>query len=473
MRPRPDTSETEERSAVPVNGDGTATRVVGHAEQGMGMGGGGGGGGGDGMGGGGGRAISWGDLRTFSSFEYPVFRLFYGAMLGQMAAMNMQIMVRSLLVFRLTGSATALGVMAMSTALPMLVFSLFGGVIADRAQKKLVLLMGQTMSLVAALAIGLSLTTGFLTADRSFSIGPITAEAWWILIGASLWQGTIMGLMMPSRQAMLAEIVGEEQLMNAVALNTLGMNLFRLISPAAAGFIIAGAGFAPTYYVMTVLYGIAVLFILPMPRLGTMTISGRGALSDVVDGFKYVRNRPVIMLVLGITLVTVLLSMPYMMLLPVFTEEILEVGSSGLGILLMVSGVGAMGGSIVLASLPNKGRGAMLLVGSLILALGLTGFAFSESWPLSLGLMVVIGVGQTMRMTLASTLLMYYVEDEYRGRVMSIYMMEFGLTSLSVFFAAIMADVIGIQWSIGGMAMVLIVCTILFLIFVPRIRRLD
>ncbi len=152
--------------------------------------------------------------RTFSSLKVPGFRLYYGSLVGQMAAMNMQMFARSWLIYRLTGSAVILGVMSLANAEPTLFTSLFGGVIADRLQKKYVLLAGQASSAVISLGIALSLTLGYLSAER--------AGSWWILIVASVLQGSVMGLMMPSRAAIIAEIVGEEKLMNAVSLNTMG-----------------------------------------------------------------------------------------------------------------------------------------------------------------------------------------------------------------------------------------------------------
>ncbi len=435
--------------------NGAGGRAVG---AGMGMGG--------GMGGGGGAApMSLRNLRTFSSFRNPVYRLFYASMLGQMGAMNMEMMARGLLVYRLTGSAFALGLIALAQSVPMLLFSLFGGVLADRVQKKHVLMVGQGVSGVVVLGVAIALSTGFLREGY--------AGALWVLLGASVIKGTAQGLMMPSRQALLGEVVSEEQLMNAVALNNFGQNMFRLLAPALAGFLIAFFGFASTYYTMTAMYAIAVFFVVLMPRTGTMSIRGRGALGEIKDGIRYVRHDALIGMILIVTLLTVLLSMPYMTLLPVFSEKVLDVGASGLGILISVSGVGALIGSIILASLPNKRRGAMLMVGSLILGVALVGFAFSSSWYLSLALIVFVGLGQTARMTLSNTLLMYYVPDQYRGRVMSIYMMEFGLTSFSVFFAALVADAVGVQWSVGGLAMVLVILSIVVLLFVPRLRRLD
>jgi MFS family permease len=416
------------------------------------------------VGGGGIRAFLL-NRRTFSSFKNRVYLLYYGAMLGQMAAMNMQMVARSLLVYRLTGSAAILGGISLAHALPMLLLSLFGGVIADRVQKKYVMLIGQGCSAVIALGVALALTFGYLSTE--------VAGSWWILVVASLFQGTIMGLMMPSRQAILPEIVGEEQLMNAVSLNTLGTNSLRLVAPALAGFLIDAFDFKAVYFTMTVMYLLAVAFILFLPLTSTMSVRGRGALADIKEGFKYIRHQTTIVLILIFNLFAVVLSMPYMMLMPIFTDDILKVGATGMGVLMSVSGAGAMVGSVILASLPNKKRGLILLASCIVMSLALAGFSFSTSWALSLGIIVFVGLGQTGRMTLGNTLLQYYVEDEYRGRVMSIYMMEFGLVSFGAFAAGVLSESLGVQWVVGGFAIALAFLTVLTVLFVPRIRKLD
>ena len=403
--------------------------------------------------------------QTFRSFKHPVFRLYFGAMLGQMAAMNMQMFARTWLVYRLTGSPAIMGAMSFAHAIPMLTLSLFGGVIADRVQKKNVMLIGQASSAVVALGVAFSLTLGYLSPER--------AGSWWILVVASVLQGTIMALMMPSRQSILPEIVGEEELMNAVSLNMLGMNLLRLVAPAATGLLIKDLGYGAVYYVMTGMYVIAVAFIAFIPPTSTITVRGAGALSDIKEGINYIRHETTILLILVFTLFVVILSMPYMLLMPVLCVEVLKVGEGQGGVLMSVSGIGAIIGSLTLASLPNKKRGLMLLVSSFVLGLTLAGFSFSTWWYLSLGLMVFVGLAQTGRMTLGNTLLQYYVEDEYRGRVMSIYMMEFGLMSFGTFAAGLLAEAMGAQWALGGFAIVLVFLSILALALVPRLRKLD
>ena len=418
------------------------------------------------------RGISLGK-HTFKSFENPVYRLYFGAMVGQWAPMNMQMFARNWLIYRLTGSAVILGAMSFANALPLLSLSLFGGVIADRVQKKNVLLFGQISSAVVSLGIALTLTLGYLSPERTFAILGIVIPSWSLLAVGSVLQGTIMALMMPSRQAILPEIVGEEQLMNAVSLNNLGMNTLRIFGPAVAGLLITAVGYEGVYYTMTVLYLMSVVFIVLMPPTGTITLGGGGALADIKAGISYVRHKPIILIILAFTLGTVVLSMPYMFLLPIIAVDVLNVAEEQTGWLMSASGIGAIIGSIILASLPNKKRGLMLLGSGLLLGLALTGFSFSTFWYLSLGMIVFVGLGQTGRMTLGNTLLQYYVADEYRGRVMSIYMMEFGLMSFGTFTAGLLTEAVGVQWALGGFAMVLVFLSILVMVFVPQLRKLD
>jgi len=403
--------------------------------------------------------------RTFSSFKNPVYRFYYGGLLFQWFPMNMQMVARSLLIYRLTGSAAILGATTFAHAIPIILLSLFGGVIADRVQKKYVMIVGQVGSAAVSLGIALSLSMGYLSVER--------AGSWWILVVASILQGIIMGLMMPSRQAMLPEIVSGEQLMNAVSLTTMGANALRLFAPALAGFLIAAFDFAAVYYVMTASYLMSGVCIAFVPTISMITTRGSNALADIKGGLHYIRHETTILLILVFTLLVVVLSMPYMHLMAIFADDILKVGATGLGWLMSVSGIGAIIGSTALASLPNKKRGVMLLVSGVIMGVALACFSFSNSLYLSLALMVVVGLGQTGRMTLGNTLLQYYVADEYRGRVMSFYMMEFGLASFATFTAGLLAEAVGIQWAIGGFAMVLVLISILALAFVPRLRKLD
>jgi MFS family permease len=191
------------------------------------------------------------------------------------------------------------------------------------------------------------------------------------------------------------------------------------------------------------------------------------------DGLNYVRNEPTIFLILIFTLILVVLSRPYQILLPIITEDILNVGATGLGILMSVSGIGAIFCSTLIASLPNKKRGLMLLVSGLVLSIALGFFAFSKSWYLSLIMITFIGMGDTGRATLSNTLVQYYVADEYRGRVMSILIMQFGLMSFGVFFASLVAEAVGVQMALAGLAVALATLTLIIMAFGHRLRALD
>ncbi len=404
-------------------------------------------------------------LRTFSSLRVAAYRVFWFSMMAQMGAMNVQLVVRSLLMYELTGSAKWLGAVALANAIPTIALSLYGGVIADRLRKKYVLLVGQALFFVLALVTAVVIFLGEVTP--------------WYLLGYGFMQGVVMALIMPSRQGLVRELVDREDLMNALSLNAAGMNINRLFAPVAAGLLVEvgwGVGvsaYALPYFAMAGLYLVATVVTAFLPKTGTVTIKGSGALADIRSGLQYIRSNTTLMMILLITLVGVVFSMPYMFLLPVFTKDVWHVGPGAYGILMSVSGIGAIAGSLVIASLPNKRRGALYLGSMLITGIALTLLAFSVSYQMALVVIVLVGVGQAGRMALSNTLVQYYTEEAYQGRVMSVYMLEFGLTSFSTFFVALLSDITGAPWAIGGCAIALTVLSVLAYVAVPRLRKLD
>ena len=408
------------------------------------------------------------NLRTIDSLKNSGYRFYFFGMVGQWGAMNMQMVTKSMLLYHLTGSAAMLGVMALATAIPQILFSLFGGAIADRVRKKLVLQVGQLASAAVSLSVGLALATGYLSPENPGNS--------WVLIAQSALQGSIMALMMPSRSAIIPEIVGTGQVMNAMALNSLGMNTLRFLAPAVAGFVIDLSGYQAIFYAMAGLYVFATVLTTFIPDTrgkSALIRKGSGTIGDIKEGLKYIFHEKTILVILIFTLVIVLLSMPYQMMMPVFAVDILNVGATGAGLLMGVSGIGAMVGSAVIASLPNKKRGAMLIGSAFLLGSGLVAFAFSRSMPLSMGIMVFVGLGQAGRMTLGTTLLQSYSEEKYFGRVMSLNMLDFGLSSLGTFFAGILTASVGAPLAIGGFAAVLAVVSLLSLVFFRRMRTLQ
>jgi MFS family permease len=404
-------------------------------------------------------------IRTFTSFRNRNYRFYYGGMLGQMACMNMQQIPNGLLLERLTGSPVIVGAMSLANAIPMLVLSLFGGVIADRVEKKYVLLLGQASFALISLCVAIALSVGYLS--------PGHGGSWWVLVVSSAFQGGVMGLAMPSRQAIINDIVSGEELMNAISLNYMGMNALQLVAPTVAGFLIDSFNFASVYYTMTGLYLLSVVFFTFVPRTGIKVTVKSDTITGIKEGFKYVWRHKTIRLLILLSFTAVILSSPYSMLMPFFADAILHVSASGMGLLLSASGAGAMLASLALASLPNRNRGIMMLFGGVFLGLTLIVFAVSSSWILSLLFLALVGIGSTITMTITNTMVQYLVDDSHRGRVMSLFIMQFGLSSFGNFFSGLIAQEFGVQWAVGSFAIVLVLLTVLALVFLPQLRRLD
>lgn len=405
--------------------------------------------------------------RTFASFGNPEFGWFYLGMLGQMAAMNMQLVVRGALAFFLTGSYAVLGLVGLAGGLPMLLLSMFGGVLADRLPKRTVLQVGQFLSLVNAAVMAALVFFDLMIIE-------------WLLLGAFA-QGMVMALMMPARQAMIPDIVGMDRMMNAVALNQAGMNTMRLLAPAAGGFIISFAGFDWAFMTMAALYGLAILGLTqvtwkPATAPGEVGASPKevwlSSLRDIAEGVRYVRRDRVMFTLLAVSFISSLFGMPYLFLLPGYVADIFGGDGSEIGILIGISAAGSLVGSLVLASLPDRRRGLVLLIGTLILAIGLVLFSTTESYVIAAFFMVVVGFGSALRQTLSQGLLQAYVENAYRGRVMSLFMTQFSVMQVGTFFVGVAAEIVGIRVAFAGLGLGLIVVTSLVFLLVPRIRKL-
>jgi len=407
--------------------------------------------------------------RTFDSLRDPDFRWFFASMFSHFAAMNTQMFIGGYMVFELTGSFAYLGAIAIAQGIPMLVLALFGGVLADAVpQKKYVVQVGQALNALNTFIVAMWIITDLIVVEH--------------LLAAAFIQGVINALQMPSRQALTPEVVGMERLTNALALSTAGMNFNRLVMPGLAGWGLAiinpGEGIGGAEYVYLTMGSLFIAAVLFMFRVPTQAVAARrkrsvrAALGDLMDGLAYVRRTPAVKLLLLANLLIVSASMPYFMLLPGFVEEVLGASKGQLGFLISVQGVGSLAGSLFIASMAARGRGKMMLYSSLLLGVSLIFFAASTNFWLTSGILVIVGLGQSGRMSLSNVLVQSYSEDEYRGRVMSVYMMEFGLTMIGTFAVGLLAAWIGPQWAIGGTA-VWLVALILYLLFRTELPKLD
>ncbi len=404
-------------------------------------------------------------IRTFDSFRIPAYRWFFLGMLGQWASFSMENVARSYLIYDITGSAAKLAFVSLASAIPIIGLSLFGGAIADRLPKKRLIQISQVAMTAVSLGNALAVSIG--------DLGPAHPESWWILMVGAVIMGTIMAMAMPSRQSIIPELVGREQIMNAVSLNTLGMSFFQLLGPACAGYIIDWFGYDAIFYVMAALNGSAILFTTFLPDTHLSQARRSNVLSDVGGGLRYIAAHRTILLVLLMIVASIVLAMPYQMLMPIFAKDILQVGVSGQGMLMSIAGVGGLAASLTLASIPSKKRGFTLLAANAVMGAALVVFAFSALWPLSLGTMVFVGMGRTANNTAGAAVLQSHTDPKFLGRVMSIMMMNWGLSGLGTFFAGMLAESISAPIAIGSLASLLVAISIAATLFVPRLRELD
>jgi MFS family permease len=406
------------------------------------------------------------NLKAVEPLKNAAFRMFFSSRICDSIAANMRQLSLALLLYRLTGSAALLGILVLARAIPLILVTPLAGALADKLPKKTIIQVSGALNVMVALFVAFSLTTGWLSAEH--------AGSYWILIAVSFTDGVLTSFRGPASDAMIVEVVGPQMITSAVAVNQIGQNAFRLIAPAIAGFMIDSLGFEFVYYTMAVFYLSSVVLMFWVPRAIRKIDTRVDLFRDTRDVWNYILKERNILYILITVLAIVFFAMPYQQLLPIFTETIFKVNATALGVLQSVMAIGSVTGSIAIASMgSNKKRGALLLVSGLILGAALTVFAFTNSWWVAMAAMVVIGIGQSGRMSLPVALLQSYVKPEFRGRVMSFYGLELGLSSFGAFFAALLADTIGVQWGVGGLALCLIAGSILALLFWKKMRTMD
>jgi len=397
---------------------------------------------------------------TFSSLENRNFRWYWLSSTASFAAMQMQIVVRGWLVYDLTESALALGLVSASVGVPLLLFSLYGGVIADRVDKRNLLITTQAFTVIATLVIAVLISTG--------------AIALWHLIIASVLSGFILAFNLPSRQAIIPQLVEKRRIMNAVALSSGAMNLNRVVAPALGGVLVGVIGIDGVYYFMVACYAVSAALLFLVAPLGTPTPDSNGTVSGAIgEGLRYVRRSPVLLGLLIMAMVPSAFGMPYMMLMPIFAADVLDVGPSGLGYLMGAAGVGALAGSLFVASLSDfRHKGLLLLSASALFGVFLILFANSNYFYLSLFFLLGVGAASSSYMATNNTLLLTNTEDRVRGRVMSLYMMTIGLFPIAVLPAAAIAESLGVPLAVGAGGAILVLFTLAMALLRPTLRRL-
>jgi len=366
-------------------------------------------------------------LGTFRSLRYRDYRLLWtGTVLGSAGQWIQQATV-PWLAYDLTGSGFLLGAVNAVRSGPLLILGPLGGVAADRIDRKRLLLSSETLLVLATAAMAAVIFAGALEV--------------WHLFAFSLVSGVAWALNNPARQSILPNLVPKNDLMNAVALNSAGFNSMRVFGPSLGGFLLLRFGAGENFFLQSIAYvGVAtmvLLMVVPrLPRATTVSIR-----ENLVDGAEYVWRHPMLRAQMMLGLVPMVVGMPYMTLLPIFAKDVLHANEAIYGLFLSSVGVGAVIGTLALASLGNlQAKGKVLLGAIFALGVIIILFSLSRSLPLSLLLLVMSGAAQMAYLTTNMTMIQLTVEDEMRGRVLGLYMLNQGLLPLGALGAGILAD---------------------------------
>jgi MFS family permease len=404
-------------------------------------------------------SVAGGFQNTFSSLSNRHFLFLWLGMLFLMAGTQMQMLARGYLVYDLTNSGTILGIVNLGIAVPMLTIPLFGGAIADRMERKAIIQIGQLVAAVLGLVIGIMIHTGTIT--------------WPYIMVEAMVQGSLFAFMMPARQAIIPQLVGQGKLTNAMAINAAGMSAMTMAAPALAGWLYAYAGPWNVYYVIAALCFASVVLTGLIPKTGRVTGKNASMLKDIGEGLAYVRQRHMLTVLLLMGLATTMLAMPFRFIMPVFVVDIYQRGPDAMGLLVGIMGLGAMAGALYVAAVGRRNRGLLLIMASFMSGIGLLLVALVPIYSVAVFLMILLGLGDAGRMTLNQALIIEEAEDRYRGRVMSIFMLNFGLMPLGVLPAGVLTDYLGGQVVLGAMALMLLAISAFVLLTQKRLRAMP
>jgi MFS family permease len=416
------------------------------------------------------RRLNW--QAAGRALRHRNFQLFFSGQLISLIGTWMQTVAQSWLVYRMTGSGLLLGSVGFASQIPVFLVAPLGGITADRMNRQRVVIATQTASMILAFILAVLTLTN-------------KVQVWHIFVLAALL-GVVNAFDIPGRQSFLVDMVGREDLMNAIALNSSMFNGARVIGPAVAGVLVARLGEGWCFFANGVSY-IAVIVGLMMMKVNSPPRAvGASPFEHVVEGFRFVNDTAPIRALLMLLGVVSATGMPYVVLMPIFADKILHSGGQGLaslihshdlgavrlGILMGAAGVGALLGALTLAVRSGvKGLGRWVMVCCAGFGVSLVLFSLSKSFWLSVILLLPVGYFVMLQMASSNTLIQVMVPDALRGRVMAVYSMMFmGLAPLGALMGGALSDRIGAQMTvaIGGLAAV--AGAVWFGFHLPKIR---
>lgn len=399
---------------------------------------------------------------TFPALTSAVYRRFLlSSMIGTVGAF-MQQTVQGWLVLVLTNSPALLGLAGAVAGLPTLFLAVFAGVLADRMDRRRLLVITNGSAAVFALILAILTTTGLV-------------EYWHVLVLAFL-AGLAFTVQLPAAQAVVSTIVDRTAIGSAVALNSAQYNFLRILAPALAGLFIAAGSLALGFWVNAVALAVVALIIvrLPIPHLRSSDRVQAAIWRDLLDGLRYVAADRVLFILVLLPSVPALFVLNYLTFIPLYARDILGTGPAGLGLLTGAIGFGALIGALSLASMRPSGGSGRLVVGSMgIVGVALSIFAVSRSLPLSMLALALIGGFQVNFYSTTNTLIQVYVPARLRGRVLSLYMLtSIGLIPIANLVGGALAEAVGVEIVLATGGMLTVVIAVLVVLLEPRIGRL-
>jgi len=372
---------------------------------------------------------------TFAALNVPLFRWLWAGSLCSFVSTQMQVIARGWLAHDLTGSNAALGGVLLGFGLPLLVFTPFGGVAADRFSKRLLIQISSITTASTAFALGFAVAFDFIQ--------------YWMLIGAAVAQGTVFSFMTPSRIAFTGELVGTKLLPNAVILQQMGMNGTRVFGPSLAGVLIGvpWVGTAGVYFCAGTFTLIALLMSFRLPPGHSLSRKKSGhVMQDLADGLQYMRRRPTLLLLAITSFAVVMTAFPYVAFLPALAKDIFDVGSSGYGLMSAASAIGALSASFFVARIAG-GRHSRRIqsIAGTIFGLFVAVLGLVHTFPLSLLVVMCIGASTSTFQSLNNTIVLQQTDLEYHGRVQSLLLLSFSGYGMAALPLGAVGDAIGVQ----------------------------
>ena len=371
------------------------------------------------------------------ALRYRNFRLFFSGQLISLIGTWMQTVAQSWLVYRLTGQAAMLGIVAFAGQFPVFILATVGGMAADRMRAHTLVVITQSASLVLTLILALLTLSGHVHL--------------WHIVAISLLLGVVNAFDIPARQVFVAQTVERTDLMNAIALNSSMFNGARIIGPAVAGILVASVGEGWCFLINSVSYVAVIAGLLAMRLDAAHTRQAPAGDHSVLEGFRFILGaHPVRDLLLLLGLVS-LMGMPYSVLMPIFADQILHGGAKAMGILMGASGIGALAGALSLALRRSpKGLGHWIAACAMGFGATLIAFSLSRSFPLSVLIMLPVGYTLMVQMASTNTLIQMMIPDALRGRVMSVYSMMFmGMAPIGALLGGTLAHHLGAPFAVA------------------------